>query len=163
MALSSPPAVFKHWPVLPLSWNSAICDWDLCFRWYLFMAADSFETWIIQGRINLHRSWKEAGCRGVGWSGVEGHPHSALTITFPGCLSPYSPAVTLFFFLPWIWATLVLPFSLKYMSCSDYSIYILGNQSHSHQALGITGFFTGVWKVPGSKLLFRRQKQLVRC
>lgn len=62
------------------------------------MAADSFETWIIQGRINLHRSWKEAGCRGVGWSGVEGHPHSALTITFPGCLSPYSPAVTLFFF-----------------------------------------------------------------
>lgn len=67
-------------------------------------------------------------------------------------LNPYSPAITLFL-LPWIWAALVLPFFLKCMSYSDYSTYILDNQSNFHQAFGITGFFTGVWKVPGSKPL----------
>lgn len=55
---SWPPAVFKPWPILPLSWNSAIFTWDLEFRWSLIMLTDSFETWIIWGRVSGKGAWR---------------------------------------------------------------------------------------------------------
>lgn len=172
---SSPLAVFKLWPILSLHWDSAIFNWDLEFR-YLLILADSFEIWIIWGMVSGKGAWRlklasllkalftdparKLGAQmwvRVAWKEIL----TVLLHTSPVCLSPYSPAVALFYH--GYEKLLFYFFFLKYLSYSDYSIYILDNQSHFHQALGITDFFTGVKSTWIQTSVFRRQKHLVTC